>query len=54
MQFKEHEPFAHCGYPVPVCYKDMVRQEVTRLVSLGILEEASSDIINRVSGVKRG
>ena len=50
IDFWEHEPFAHWGYAVPVHYTDMVRKEITRLVSLGILGEAPPDIINISAG----
>ena len=47
-----HAPVAHCGYPVPVpvLYEEMVRKEVTRLESVGILEEAPKDTINIGAG----
>jgi hypothetical protein len=44
LSFKEHTPFAKRAYPIPAKYRDALEREVSRLKSLGILEDADNPI----------
>ena len=44
IQFKKHDSFSMRPYPVPVKFRQALLQEVARLKSLGILEDAQDNI----------